>query len=134
MAQSIRQSSTAITSGVRVDVSCRYLASQSQPVNGRYTFSYRVRIHNTSNACIQLLSRSWVIVDANGKVKEVTGAGGLGGQPIINPGETFTYESNATLPTTNGFMRGRYTMHSVGERIFDVEVAPFLLSLPHSLN
>jgi ApaG protein len=133
MAQSIRESSTAITSGVRVDVACRYLAGQSQPVNRQYTFSYRVRIHNASDVSVQVLSRSWVIVDATGKVKEVTTAGGST-QPIINPGETFTFESNATLPTTNGFMRGRYTMHSVGGHIFDVEVAPFLLSLPHSLN
>lgn len=134
MAQSIRENSTAITHGVRVDVHCRYRRELSQPIGRRYAFAYRVRIHNASSASVQLLSRSWIIVDANGKTKEVIAAGVVGEQPIIHPGESYSYESNAMLPTSNGVMRGRYTMHSVTGGTFDAEVAPFLLSLPHSLN
>lgn len=134
MAQNIRENSTAITHGVRVDVRCRYLQSHSRPISRLFAFGYRVRIHNASRGAVQLLSRSWVIVDANGNVKEVMGAGVVGAQPIIHPGETFTYESSALLPTSNGVMRGRYTMHSMKDGTFDAEVAPFLLSLPHSLN
>lgn len=134
MSQSIRETSTATTHGVRVDVRCRYLETQSQPVARRYTFAYRIRIQNESNVRVQLLSRRWVITDSNGKVKEITGAGVVGEQPIIYPGETYTYESSAMLETSNGVMRGSYTMHSLSGRTFDAEIAPFLLTLPHSLN
>lgn len=134
MAQSITESSTAITHGVRVEVRCRYHEHQSQPVGRRFTFAYRVRIRNESNVAVQLLSRRWIIADSNGKVKEVTGAGVVGEQPIIQPGEIYTYESSAMLETSNGVMKGSYTMHSVAGKTFDAEVAPFLLSLPHSLN
>jgi ApaG protein len=134
MAQSINDSSTATTHGVRVDVRCRYLDHQSQPVGRRYTFAYRIQILNESNVAVQLLSRRWIITDSNGKVKEITGAGVVGEQPMIHPGEIYTYESSAMLETSNGVMRGSYTMHSVAGRTFDAEVAPFLLSLPHSLN
>src|SRR5262245_61575435 len=105
MAQSINESSTAITQGVRVDVRCRYLEHQSQPVGRRYTFAYRVQILNASNVAIQLLSRRWIISDSNGKVKEITGAGVVGEQPIIQPGEIYSYESSAMLETSNGVMR-----------------------------
>jgi ApaG protein len=134
MAQTIGETSTATTHGVRVDVRCRYIENQSQPVGKRYVFAYRIRIMNESNVSVQLLSRRWIITDSNGKVKEITGAGVVGEQPIIHPGETYTYESSAMLETSNGVMKGSYTMHSVAGRTFDAEVAPFLLSLPHSLN
>ena len=134
MAQSISDTSTATTHGVRVDVRCRYREHQSQPVGRRFTFAYRVRIINESNVAVQLLSRRWIITDSNGKVKEITGAGVVGEQPIIHPGEIYTYESSAILETSNGVMRGSYTMHSVSGKTFDAEVAPFLLTLPHSLN
>lgn len=134
MAQHISETSTAITHGIRVDVRCRYSQSLSRPLQERYTFAYRVRIRNDSNVPVQLLSRRWVITDANGKVKEITGGGVVGEQPIIQPGESFSYESNTLLMTSNGVMRGSYTMHSVTGRTFDAEVAPFLLTLPYSLN
>ena len=134
MTESIRETSTATTHDVRVDVRCSYLDNQSQPVARRYVFAYRIRIQNESNVRVQLLSRRWVITDSNGKVKEITGAGVVGEQPIIYPGETYTYESSAMLETSNGVMRGSYTMHSLSGRTFDAEIAPFLLTLPHSLN
>ena len=97
MAHSISDSSTATTHGVRVDVRCRYHEHQSQPVGRRFAFAYRVRIVNESDVAVQLLSRRWIISDSNGKVKEITGAGVVGEQPIIHPGEIYTYESSAML-------------------------------------
>jgi ApaG protein len=130
----IRETSTAVTQGIRVDVRCHYLAEQSMPIAQRYAFVYTVSIRNESLVSVQLLARRWCITDSAGKRQEVTGAGVVGEQPIIHPGQSYQYTSSAVIATSNGEMRGSYQMHSVTGRTFDAEIAPFLLTLPHSLN
>ena len=134
MSQVIREHSSALTQGIRVEVRCRYLAEESMPLARRYAFAYTVRIQNEGNVSVQLLARRWRITDANGKLQEVAGPGVVGEQPILHPGQAFQYTSSAVIGTSNGEMRGSYQMHSVTGRSFDAEIAPFLLTLPHSLN
>lgn len=134
MSQVIRESSTAVTQGIRIEVRCRYLAAESMPVAQRYAFAYTVRIRNESLVSVQLLARRWLITDSGEKSQEVVGAGVVGEQPIIHPGQSFQYTSSAVITTSNGVMRGSYQMHSITGRTFDAEIAPFLLTLPHSLN
>jgi len=130
----IRETSTAVTHGIRIDVSSRYLPDQSRPRLARYAFAYTVRIRNEGNVSVQLLGRRWLITDAKGKVQEVQGAGVVGEQPILHPGQTFEYSSSAVIETSLGEMRGSYKMHTVTGKTFDAEIAPFLLTLPHALN
>ncbi|MEY4579270.1 MAG: hypothetical protein RL701_3973 [Pseudomonadota bacterium] len=134
MSRVIRETSTAKTYGIRIDVSCRYLPDHSRPVAKRYAFAYTVRIRNEGNVSVQLLSRRWLITDKKSKVQEVQGAGVVGEQPILHPGQTFEYSSSAVIETSLGEMRGTYKMHSVTGKTFDATIAPFLLTLPHSLN
>lgn len=134
MSQVIRESSTAVTQGIRVEVRCRYLPNESMPLARRYAFAYTVLIHNESSVSVQLLARRWRITDATGRVQEVVGAGVVGEQPIIHPGQSFQYTSSALIETSNGEMRGSYQLHSVTGRTFEADIAPFLLTLPHSLN
>jgi len=134
MSRVIRETSSTVTHGIRIDVRCRYLQEHSRPVARRYAFAYTVQIRNEGNVSVQLLSRRWIITDFKGKVQEVHGAGVVGEQPILHPGQKFEYSSSAVIETSLGEMRGSYTMHSVTGRTFDAAIAPFLLSLPHSLN
>jgi ApaG protein len=134
MSRVISETSTAVTQGIRIDVRCTYLPDQSRPLSKRYVFAYTVRIRNEAVVSVQLLSRRWVITDAKGKVQEVRGAGVVGEQPILHPGQTFEYSSSALIETSLGEMRGSYRMHSVTGKTFDALIAPFLLSRPHALN
>ncbi|MET0390046.1 MAG: Co2+/Mg2+ efflux protein ApaG [Polyangiales bacterium] len=134
MSRVIRETSTAVTQGIRIEVRCRFLPDQSSPVARRYAFAYTVRIRNEGVVSVQLLSRRWAITDSRGKVQEVRGAGVVGEQPILHPGQSFEYTSSALIETSLGEMRGSYRMHSVTGRTFDAVIAPFLLSLPHALN
>lgn len=126
--------STAITNGIRVNVTSTYVPSQSAPSAKRYVFAYTVRITNEGSAVTQLRSRHWVITDGRGKVEEVRGPGVIGKQPILRPGEHFEYTSGCVLETPRGTMRGSYQMYPQGTAPFDAEIAEFTLSMPHSLN
>ena len=125
--------STAITNGIRVTVSSVYVPSQSAPAEKRYVFAYTVRISNEGAETAQLRSRHWVITDGNGKVEEVRGAGVVGQQPVLRPGEHFEYTSGCVLTTPRGSMHGTYQIHMPDARVFDAEIAVFPLSMPHSL-
>jgi ApaG protein len=126
--------SNAITEGIRVTVESAYVPEQSSPRTHRYVFSYTVRIANEGAEPAQLRTRHWIITDANGKVEEVKGPGVVGEQPLLQPGEYFEYTSGCVLQTARGEMRGTYQMHRPDGRMFDAEIAPFLLALPYSLN
>jgi ApaG protein len=126
--------STAVTEGIRVVVRSAYLADQSLPFAKRYVFAYTVRISNEGTEAAQLRTRHWVIADAEGKVEEVRGPGVVGQEPYLRPGEHFEYTSGCVLQTPRGEMRGEYQMHRPNGRVFDAQIAPFLLALPHSLN
>jgi ApaG protein len=128
------QNSSAVTEGIRVNVRSAYVAEQSVPLARRYVFSYTVRIANEGPEPAQLRTRHWIITDGTGKVEEVRGPGVVGQQPFLRPGEHFDYTSGCILETPRGEMRGTYQMHRPDGRVFDAEIAPFLLALPHSLN
>lgn len=120
------------TKGVRVTVRAFFLEDQSQPEEGRFVWAYRVTIENQSRQTVQLLSRTWRITNAIGRVQHVHGEGVVGEQPVLDPGESFEYTSGTPLDTPTGFMQGLYHMveNGSGER-FDVTIPTFSLDSPH---
>ncbi len=120
-----------VTHGVRVRVMPAFLEDQSDPETGRYLWSYTVTIENEGRETIQLLSRYWHITDAIGRIQEVRGAGVVGAQPLIEPGQAFEYTSGCPLPTASGAMSGRYQMRSASGENFEAEIPAFLLESPH---
>ena len=119
---------------IRVDVETAYLAQQSFPDNDQYAFAYTITISNQGTIPAKLLTRHWLITDANGKVQEVRGAGVVGEQPYLKPGEGFQYTSGTLLATPVGAMQGSYQMRADDQVDFDAEIAPFTLSVPHFLH
>jgi ApaG protein len=111
----------------RIEVQPQHLPDQSDPAAGIWTFAYEITITNTGEVAAQLISRHWIISDANGDQEEVKGLGVVGHQPLLQPGESFQYSSGARLRTPTGTMHGSYfCVAEDGER-FEVEIAPFLL-------
>lgn len=126
--------STAITDGIRITVTSRYLAEQSTPLTHRYVWAYTVRISNEGGSPARLVSRHWIITDARGKIEEVRGPGVVGEQPHLGPGQSFQYTSGCVLATSRGSMQGTYQMVRDDGSGFDAEIAPFALELPVTLN
>lgn len=126
--------SDATTQGIRVQVRSAYLPERSSPGERRFLFAYFVRISNVGGVRAQLVSRTWIITDADGNEQQVTGPGVVGEQPVLDPGETFEYSSFCPLPTAVGSMRGAYRMMTVSGEAFEAEVAPFTLATPNALN
>lgn len=117
-----------------VTVKSQYLADQSDPERSLYVFAYVVTIRNTGTVAAQLISRHWVIRDANDHVQEVRGLGVVGHQPLLQPGEHFEYTSGTSLATPQGSMRGEYfCVAEDGER-FEARIPEFVLSLPRTLH
>lgn len=117
--------SDAVTSGIRVEVLSRYSPGNSRPGQNEWVFEYTVRITNTSDETVQLLSRHWVITDAFDETRDIEGPGVVGQQPVLAPGQSFKYSSWCPLKTPTGTMRGTYHMATPDGRHFDIEVAPF---------
>jgi len=126
--------STATTRGITVSVKPRYLPEKSQPHLGRWLFAYQIRISNRGAETVQLLTRHWIITDASGRVEEVRGAGVVGQQPILEPGQSHEYTSFCPLSTPFGTMEGSYQMTTATGEQFDVEIARFELSQPMAVN
>jgi ApaG protein len=118
------------TKAIRVAVKPAYLDDQSEPEDDRYVWSYTVTIENKGLEAVQLLSRYWNIVDGQGRIQEVRGAGVVGAQPVIGPGESFQYTSGCPLETASGTMSGRYQMMSASGENFEAEIPAFLLESP----
>ena len=119
---------------IRIQVATQYVDDQSEPDVDRYVFAYTITIENLSELPAQLLSRHWVITDANGKVQEVSGDGVVGEQPKLGPGETYRYSSGAVLETPVGAMQGRYRMQAEDGIDFDAPIPPFTLAVPGMLH
>jgi ApaG protein len=119
---------------IRVDVETAYLADQSDPESDRYVFSYTITIRNDGGVAARLVTRHWLITDANGKVQEVRGEGVVGEQPHLKPGQGFRYSSGAVLETPVGSMQGSYQMVADDGANFDAPIAPFRLAKPGVLN
>ncbi len=116
------------TNGIKVNVEAIYVPQESRPNKNYYVYSYQVTIINKSSDTIQLLSRQWIITDSFGRKKEVKGEGVIGQQPIIEPLDSFSYQSWCPLNTKVGSMHGKYFMQNLttGESI-DVEIPKFIL-------
>jgi ApaG protein len=126
--------SDTTTNGIRVQVEARYLADQSSPRDNHYLFAYRIRILNEGAETAQLISRRWVITDADGHVEHVHGPGVVGEQPVLEPGSSFEYTSFCPLRTSVGTMQGTYQMVRSNGDGFDAVIAPFTLATPNALN
>jgi len=122
---------TETTRSIEVTVEPVYLEDQSTPEEGHFVWAYRVRIQNLSEKTVQLLNRYWRITDAQGRTQEVRGAGVVGEQPVLHPGEAFEYTSGTPLTTSNGFMVGSYEMESETGESFDIAIPAFSLDSPH---
>jgi ApaG protein len=132
-AHGIRGSDTT-TRGIRVQVRSTYLADRSSPKEAQYLFQYHVRISNVGNETAQLVSREWVITNADGEVERVKGPGVVGEQPVLAPGSSFEYASFCPLKTAVGSMHGSYQMVTESGEQFDAIIAPFTLAVPNALN
>lgn len=126
--------SEAETRGIRVSVLSEYAPDRSKPLQQQWFFLYTITISNDSAETVQLLSRHWIITNGNGQVEEVRGPGVVGQQPILQPGEEFTYTSGCPLPTPFGTMEGTYQMVTRSGEKFDVRIAPFTLSEPYTVH
>jgi len=126
--------SEATTRGVHIQVESQYVPHRSSPTHGQWLFTYRVRIRNQGEESVQLISRHWVITDANGDEKEVRGPGVVGAQPKLAPGEAFEYRSFCPLQTPVGTMHGSYQMVTSNGEQFDAKIAPFSLSEPMAFH
>ena len=128
------RTSDATTRGVRIQVQSEYLPERSSPRNGSYLFQYHVRISNLGSEVVQLISREWIITNADGEVERVRGLGVVGEQPVMPPGGSFEYKSFSELKTAVGSMQGNYQMVTASGERFDATIAPFTLAMPNALN
>ena len=122
------------TNKINITVKPIYLDDQSEPKEGHFVWAYKITINNTGEETVQLKNRYWKIIDSGGNTKEVKGAGVVGEQPVLKPGEKFEYTSGTPLSTPSGFMHGYYEMVYVDGKKFDVEIPKFSLDSPHASN
>jgi ApaG protein len=112
---------------IEVNAASDYIAEQSDPGDGRYVFAYTITIRNAGQVPAKLLNRHWIVTDADGKVQEVRGAGVVGEQPHLQPGESFRYTSGTQIATPVGSMHGTYDMLADDGTRFDAQIPPFSL-------
>ena len=126
--------SDEVNYNIKVLVGSQYIEAESNPEADRYVFAYTINILNQGNIPAKLLSRHWVITDANNRVQEVKGKGVVGEQPYLKPGEAFQYTSGTMMETPVGSMQGTYQMVADDDHHFDAIIEPFTLALPKILN
>ncbi|WP_417670629.1 Co2+/Mg2+ efflux protein ApaG [Roseibium sp.] len=124
----------ATTNGIEVSVEPYYLDDESEPENGHFVWAYMVEVHNGSDVPVQLRTRYWKIVDGLGRVEEVRGAGVVGEEPWIEPGDTFDYSSWCPLKTSSGIMQGSYGMEREDGSTFEAAIPAFSLDLPDEIR
>jgi ApaG protein len=120
-----------ITRGVKIIVRPQYLDGQSKPEEGHFVWAYTITIENHGRETVTLRTRYWKITDANGQVQEVRGAGVVGEQPELKPGDTYSYTSSCPLKTSSGFMVGAYQMQKADGEFINVDIPAFSLDSPH---
>ena len=126
--------SALISTEVTVSVVSQYIAQQSIEAEHQFVFSYTITITNNSAETVQLLSRYWLITDANGDANTVTGEGVIGQQPYIKTNESFTYTSGCLLKSPLGNMQGHYQMQTNSAKLIQVDIPIFRLAKPNILN
>ena len=120
-----------ITRGIKIIVRPQYLEGQSKPEENHFVWAYTITLENHGRETVTLRTRYWKITDASGKVQEVRGAGVVGEQPTLKPGDTYQYTSGCPLSTASGFMGGAYQMQAAGGEMFNVDIPTFSLDSPH---
>ena len=125
---------TSVRHRINIDVETTYLDDQSEPREQRYVFAYTITIRNEGEVPAKLLTRHWIITDANGRVQEVRGDGVVGEQPYLKPGQGFRYSSGAVLETPVGTMQGSYQMIADDGAQFDAPIPAFRLAKPGMLH
>ena len=123
---------TSVTHDIRVVVEPEFLRDRSEPERGRYFWAYRIEITNLGHRTAQLTYRHWRITDGRGMIQLIDGAGVVGEQPVLKPGETFRYTSGCPLTTPQGIMVGSYQMERGNGDLFDVDIPAFSLDSPHA--
>ncbi len=126
--------SETYTYSIDVSVNTQYIEAESNTDANRYVFAYTITIKNKGDIPAKLLSRHWIITDANNKIQEVKGKGVIGEQPYLRPGESFQYTSGTMMETPVGSMQGTYQMVADDEHHFDAIIEPFTLAMPRMLN
>jgi ApaG protein len=124
---------TATTHDIEITVTPIYLESQSFPHTENWSWAYHVRMQNTGQQKVQLVSRYWKIIDAKGFVKEVRGPGVVGETPVLNPGEVYEYSSGTMLPTSSGIMSGYYYFSGPENKTLEITIPAFSLDSPSDL-
>ena len=119
---------------ITVTTRTAYIPEQSDTVSGRYVFAYTITLKNTGSVPAQLISRHWIITDANNQLQEVRGLGVVGEQPKLQPDESFEYTSGTAITTPVGTMRGTYQMVAEDGLQFDAAIPEFTLSIPRVLH
>lgn len=119
---------------ITVSPKVTFLPEQSDPEKNHFVFAYTITVTNTGSVTAQLVSRHWIITDADHRVQEVKGIGVVGQQPLLQPGESYEYTSGASIPTPVGTMRGTYRMRADDSHEFDAVIPPFTLSVPRVLH
>ncbi|MGH8743234.1 MAG: Co2+/Mg2+ efflux protein ApaG [Burkholderiales bacterium] len=119
---------------ITVNVRTTYIPDQSDVENGRFVFAYTITITNTGSVAAQLISRHWLITDAENHVQEVRGLGVVGEQPFLKPNESFEYTSGTAIATPVGTMKGSYQMVAEDGKNFDAQISEFTLSIPRVLH
>ena len=117
----------AVTRKIEVTVTPRFASERSSPSNGYFFWAYTIAITNSGVETVQLRTRHWRITDSLGRLQEVKGAGVVGEEPVLKPGQSFEYTSGVPLPTPSGFMTGTYGMQTDDGERFDVEIPTFSL-------
>ena len=119
---------------IQIAAATQYLAEQSDEAAGRFVFAYTITLRNTGSVAAQLISRHWIITDAQGLVQEVRGLGVVGAQPLLEPGQSFEYTSGAAIATAVGTMKGAYQMVATDGTRFEAPIPEFTLSVPRVLH
>lgn len=120
--------------GIDITAKVNYLTEQSDEADNRYVFSYTITITNTGDSTVKLVSRHWIVTDANNDVQEVRGQGVVGEQPVLKPKQSFEYTSGTVLATQVGTMSGSYQMVAEDGSRFDATIPQFVLSVPRILH
>lgn len=119
---------------IKVLVDTYYVEAESDAEMSRFVFAYTINIENQGTVAAKLISRHWIVTDANSRVQEVTGKGVIGEQPRLEPGESFKYTSGTMIETPVGSMQGSFQMVTDDGESFDAEIAPFSLAIQSMLN
>ncbi len=119
---------------IQIAVQVNYLPEQSNEADERFVFAYTIKLTNSGKAPVQLISRHWIITDANHEIQEVRGKGVVGEQPVLKPGQSFEYSSGTVISTQVGTMTGSYRMMADDGAEFDAPIPQFVLSIPRTLH